>query len=118
MSKKKKGTIAKEIRESDERLKFLVASRIQRVRKHLNFTAQRLAAEMGISRTALTQIETGRNHINAVTLLKLASVLKCDIKEFFPSVPSSATLTELDVETVKKESAEAAELLRKAFSKK
>ena len=102
---------------SDDELKMLIAKRIKRVRGRLGYTAKRVAREIGISRSALSQIETGRIHINAVTLCKLAYVLKCNIDEFFPKVPDSSSLTESDVTLVAQENAQAAAFFQKAFPK-
>jgi transcriptional regulator with XRE-family HTH domain len=104
--------------QSDEQLKMLLAKHIQKVRKRRGVTARKVADDMGIKRTTLTQMETGRNHFNAVTIFRLASALKCDIKELFPTVPDTTSLTEADAAEVAQESAQAAALLKGAFPKK
>jgi transcriptional regulator with XRE-family HTH domain len=103
---------------SDDDLKLLIAKRIKRIRGRLGYTAKRVANELGISRSALSQIETGRIHINAVTLCKLAYILKCNVEEFFPKVPNSSSLTESDITLVAQENEQAAEFLKKAFNSK
>jgi transcriptional regulator with XRE-family HTH domain len=115
---KKQDKISKEKKTADKALKSLLAKHIQNVRKRRGITARKAAEDIGISRTALTQMETGNNHFNAVTLFRLASALKCDIKEFFPTVPESVSLTDADAANVAQENAQAAELLKKAFPKK
>lgn len=117
-STKKQAKILKGKEVADKALKDLLAKHIQNVRKRRRITARKAAEDIGISRTALTQMETGSNHFNAVTLFRLASALKCDIKEFFPMVPESISLTDADAADVARENAQAAELLRKAFPKK
>lgn len=106
----------KKKRDSDT-LKALLAKHIQKIRKR-KMTARQAATELGISRTALTQMETGTNHFNAVTLYRLAAILKCDIRELFPLVPDSTSLTEADAEEMKRENAKAAEFLKKAYPSK
>lgn len=103
---------------SDDELKLLIAKRIKRIRGRLGYTAKRVANELGISRSALSQIETGRIHINAVTLCKLAYVLHCNVEEFFPKVPNSSSLTESDITLVAQENEQAAEFFKKAFKPK
>ncbi len=102
---------------SDDELKLLIAKRIKRIRGRLGYTAKRAALGVGISRSALSQIETGRIHINAVTLCKLAYVLQCNVDEFFPKVPNSSSLTESDVTLVAQENEQAADFFKKAFPK-
>jgi transcriptional regulator with XRE-family HTH domain len=111
------GTILLEKSQTDAELKILLAKHIQKVRKR-RMTARKAAEGVGIKRTTLTQMETGRNHFSAVTLFRLASVLKCDIKELFPTVPESISFTESDAAEVAQENAQAAELLKRAFPKK
>lgn len=113
-----KGKMTKEKEVSDEGLKLLLAKHIQKVRKRRGMTARKVAEDIGVSRSALTQMETGRNHFNAVTIFRLASALKCDIKELFPSVPESTSLTDADAADVAQENAQAATFLKKAFRKK
>ena len=103
---------------SDDELKLLIAKRIKRIRGRLGYNAKKVAAELGISRSAVSQIETGRIHINAVMLCKLAYVLHCNVEEFFPKVPDSASLTESDITMVAQENEQAAEFFKKAFKTK
>ncbi|KKW22923.1 MAG: DNA-binding helix-turn-helix protein [Candidatus Kaiserbacteria bacterium GW2011_GWA2_52_12] len=99
-------------------LKRLIGKRIQTVRSRLGRTAKWVAIRMDIDRSTLSQIETGTIHINAVTLFKLAAILRCDIQDFFPTVPDSSSLTERDVELFAQENAQAAVFLKKAFKPK
>lgn len=80
-----------------------VGRKIQEIRKRLGFSARKMAEVLDISREAFTQIETGRNNINAVSLWKLACRLGCRIDDFFPPVPEGFTLTKADVGFVAKE---------------
>ena len=99
----------------DSDLKKLIGGRIQRIRKRMDKTARLVAEQANISRESLTQIENGRNNINAVLLWKIAAVLKCDIKDFFPAVPDSASLTQNDIKIIAAEDKQAAEFAKKAF---
>lgn len=119
MTKVKNATIGTEPGEDANRnLKRLIGRRIQKVRGRLGRTAKSVAKQMGIDRSTLSQIETGRMHINAVTLFKLASILRCDVQELFPAVPDSSSLTQRDVELFAQEDVQAAEFLKKAFKPK
>jgi transcriptional regulator with XRE-family HTH domain len=117
MTKKKGGTINVDAQE-DEDLKKIIGSRIQRARRHLGRTADWVARGIGISRGAITQVENGRNNISAALLWRIASVLECDIKDFFPDVPDSKTLNQADYEKIKREDARAALYAKKAFKMK
>lgn len=118
MAAKRKGKIMEEQDTSDAELRLLLAKHIQNIRKRRGITARKVAEDMGIKRTTLTQMETGRNHFNAVTLYKLASTLQCDIKDLFPTVPDSVSLTDADQKEVERENAQAWQLLKKAFPRK
>ncbi len=114
MPKNKRGTIDIST-QGEEDLRKIIGSRIQRVRRRLGRTADWVARKIGMSRAAVTQIENGRNNINATLLWKIASVLECDIKEFFPIVPDSKTLDQADFEKIKKENERAAVYAKQAF---
>ncbi|RJO61204.1 XRE family transcriptional regulator [candidate division WS5 bacterium] len=114
MTKKKQGII-KASAQGDKELKKIIGSRIQRVRRHLGRTADWVARGIGVSRGAITQVENGRNNISATLLWKIATVLECDIKEFFPNVPDAKTLDQADIEKIGKENERAADYARKAF---
>jgi transcriptional regulator with XRE-family HTH domain len=115
MAKKRKGKMSRKKADPDAGLKVLLAKHIQKVRMRRGITARQAAEAMGMTRTALTQMETGRNHFNAVTLYRLASVLKCDIKDLFPGVPDARSLTDADAAEVAMENAQAAAFITKAF---
>jgi transcriptional regulator with XRE-family HTH domain len=117
MAKKKRGII--EVgSQGDVELKELVGARIKRARRHFGRTANWVANNVGVTRGAITQIENGRNNISAILLWKIASVLECDIKEFFPNVPDSRTLNQADFEKISKENERAAAYAKKAYNKK
>lgn len=103
--------------ETDDDLKRIIGGRVRRARKRLDRTARWLAEQIGSSRVALTQIENGRNNINATLLWKIASVLHCEMKEFFPDVPDSTSLSQTDLNTIALENKQAAEFAKKAFKK-
>ena len=104
--------------DTEPNLKRLIGKRIQKIRNRLGKPAKWVAGQMQINRSTLSQMETGTIHINAVALYKLAYVLKCDVREFFPTVPDSSSLTERDVALLAQEDTQAAEFLKKAFKQK
>ena len=116
MAKKKSSTIEAGV-ENDDELKKLIGGKVKRVRRRRDRTARWVGEQAGISRIALTQIENGRNNISAVLLWKIASVLHCDIKEFFPAVPDSSALNQADLSTIALEDKQAAEFAKRAFKK-
>jgi len=117
MPTKRKSTIEVGIN-SDDDLKKVIGGRIKRIRKRFDRSASWVAERIGISRGALTQIENGRNNINATLLWKIASIFKCDIKDFFPAVPDSAPLTQADLNVIALEDKQAAEFAKRAFKSK
>jgi transcriptional regulator with XRE-family HTH domain len=60
-----------------------LSKRIADIRKAKGFTQERLAEEAEIDRVALANIETGRRRPTVITLYKLSSALKVDVKDFF-----------------------------------
>lgn len=60
-----------------------VSKRIADLRKAKGFTQERLAEEADIDRVALANIETGRRRPTVITLYKLATALKVEVKDFF-----------------------------------
>lgn len=102
----------------DKGLCALIGKKIQKIRKHREQSARWVAEQIGVSRAAISQIETGRNHVNAVMLLKLAKVLKCGVQDFFPNIINTDSLTNTDVEVVARENQKAAEFFGRAFKVK
>jgi Zn-dependent peptidase ImmA (M78 family)/transcriptional regulator with XRE-family HTH domain len=66
-----------------------VGARIATSRKGLGLSQDDLAAEVGLDRTAITKIETGRRHINTLELVRLAEVLHRPLDWFVSSPPAS-----------------------------
>jgi transcriptional regulator with XRE-family HTH domain len=118
MTKKSKGKMQSDADKANDDLKLLIGKRIKRVRNRLDKSAKWVAVRMDMDRSTLSQIENGHIHVNAVTLLKLASKLGCDIRDFFPTVPDSSSLTQLDVELFAQEDTQAAAFLKRAFKPK
>ena len=103
MKTKKKGTINKEWTSPDSEIKKGIGRKVQEIRKKQNHSAARVAAELGMTREALTQIETGRNNVNAVLLWKLACLLGCKTENFFPIIPRGFSLSKIDLQSIAKE---------------
>lgn len=93
---------------TDAEIKADIAKRVREMRKKLNLSASQIAKKLGISREAVTHIETGRNNISAVSLWKLATLFHCDIKDFFPAIPDGFALTKVDLHKVAQEDKNAA----------
>lgn len=117
MPRKIKGTIKLEV-DSDDKIKRIIGGRIKRIRNRFGKSTEWVAKRIGLSRSALSQIENGRNNVNATLIWKIASVLKCDIKDFFPAVPDSTSLNQADLSIIASEDKQAAEFAKKAFKLK
>lgn len=100
---------------TDKEIKDEIAKKIREMRNKLGLSASRIAEELGISREAVTHIETGRNNISAVSLWKLATLFNCDIKDFFPVIPNGFALTKVDLHKVAQEDKNAAIWAEKLF---
>lgn len=59
---------------------------VSRVRQATNLTQQLLATKVGLTRTSITNIEKGRQPIQAHVLVALARVLKISVTELLPNV--------------------------------
>ena len=65
---------------SDERLKL--AERLKAAREYLGFSQDEVAKFLGISRSALSNIETGQRRVEAVELSRLATLYKKPVTYF------------------------------------
>jgi transcriptional regulator with XRE-family HTH domain len=73
------------------------------MRDKLRLSAANIAEKLGVSREAITQIETGRNNITAVSIWKLATLFNCDLADFFPKVPEGYGLSRVDLHAISQE---------------
>lgn len=109
----------KELIDTDLEIKKEVGENIKRIRRSLRTfsSAEKVSKNLGISRVAYTQIENGKNHVNAVTLWKLATLFGCEVKEFFPSTPEGFELSPKDLEAIKKVDEKAVDWAERLFKK-
>lgn len=116
MEKEKKGKISKET-DAETEIRKYIGKKIQEIRNKLGLSARRISEELKISREAVTHIETGRNNISAVSLWKLAVLFKCDVNDFFPTVPDGYALTRVDINKIAQEDERAVQWAEKLFKK-
>ncbi|MEX2411765.1 MAG: type II toxin-antitoxin system antitoxin SocA domain-containing protein, partial [Candidatus Paceibacterota bacterium] len=62
-----------------------IGKRIEKYRKQKGWTQQNLADSMGMSRSAITQIEQGNRNVTAPELFQLSEKLKFPVSEIFSS---------------------------------
>ena len=62
-----------------------VARNIAFVRRSKGFTQEKLAAEAGVDRVAIANLETQKRRPTVTTLYRLAEALEVDITDFFTS---------------------------------
>lgn len=67
-----------------ENLYMAIGKRIREARVKLSLTQEELAAALRMSRTSVTNIEKGRQHVLVHTLYAIASVLKIDVRQLLP----------------------------------
>jgi transcriptional regulator with XRE-family HTH domain len=60
-----------------------LARQLATMRKLRGLTQEQLAAEAGLDRVAIANIETGRRNPTVMTLFKLADALGVEVKDFF-----------------------------------
>lgn len=111
------------VRDSDDgierEIRAAIGSRIAELRRKRKLTARVVGEKLRISREAVTQIENGRNNITALALWKLATLFRCDIKDFFPDVPDGYGLTRIDTDKIAQEGGQkAARWAEELFGKK
>ena len=59
---------------------------VKDLRKQQGLSQELLAAEAGLDRAFLSQVETGRKQPSLLTIFRLASALKLDVSELFKEV--------------------------------
>jgi Zn-dependent peptidase ImmA (M78 family)/DNA-binding XRE family transcriptional regulator len=74
---------------SDDQEWVEVGARIAAGRKARGLSQDDLAGRLGLDRTAVTKIETGRRHINSLELVRLAEVLERPLESFVSDPPAS-----------------------------
>ena len=75
----------------------LIGRRIRLLRTAKNLTQTGLAKEMGISQTHLCNIECGRVPVTLPNLLKLHSLLECNMSSFLVDLDEQAEAKEKDI---------------------
>ena len=115
--KARRSTIIEEKDATESEIRKVIGKKIKEMRNKLGLSALRVAGELGVSREAITHIETGRNNISAISLWKLAILFNCDVGDFFPTVPDGYALTKVDLHKVAQEDERAAEWAEKLFRK-
>jgi transcriptional regulator with XRE-family HTH domain len=76
-----------------ERHPALVAlgKQIQKVRKSRGISQEAFATEAGLGRSYYGGVERGERNISALNLIRIASALKVDVGELFPTSNRSGT---------------------------
>lgn len=75
----------------------LIGRRIRLLRTAKNLTQTGLAKEMGISQTHLCNIECGRVPVTLPNLLKLHSLLECNMSSFVVDLDEQADAKDKDI---------------------
>lgn len=118
MKKAIKGTINPEVLDTDKEIRKAIGGKIRMVRDRTHHSAAVVAQRLGVSREALTHIETGRNNISATSLWKLATLFACGVQDFFPEVPDGFALSPMDTKLLAQEDNRAAKWAEELFKKK
>lgn len=78
-----------------------IGRRIKELRMQRGMSQVQLAKEIGLSQTNLSNVERGRTGATLANLLKIRSVLKCKMADFFVNidgVPEAADKVAEDIE--------------------
>jgi len=117
--KKTSATIKNNDGEIEGQIREAIGNRIAELRRKRKLSARLVGEKLKISREAVTHIETGRNNVTALALWKLATLLHCDVRDFFPDVPDGYGLTRIDTEKIAQEGGqEAAKWAKELFGGK
>ena len=74
-----------------------VGERLRKVRKQRCLSQEALARLVGLTRTSLTNIESGRQHPPLHTFCEIAEQLEADLSELLPRSPALATTVDVGV---------------------
>jgi transcriptional regulator with XRE-family HTH domain len=78
---------AKEIEEGNRMISQHVGSRLKFYRKRKGYNQSEISTAIGLTRTSISNIETGRQSMTIETLLKCCAVLGCKPTDILPEVP-------------------------------
>lgn len=84
-----------------ERVYVQFGVRLRQARKTANLTQDTLAECVGLSRTSITNIERGRQHVSLHMLYQLAAAVHCSVIDLLPDEPKD---TDLDIANLLKKS--------------
>lgn len=70
----------------------LTANKIKELRRSIGFSAESVASDLGISKTALSQLENGKVEITLTRLESLSKVFNIPLENFLPSGNGSQTI--------------------------
>ena len=79
-----------------ENIKIL-ANRVKMLRMRKGVSQTRMAEEIGVSQTNLSNMESGRTAITIQNLFKIQKVLDCKMKDFFVDFDSSESVEDKQV---------------------
>ncbi len=74
---------------------------LRSARKAANLTQEALAERVGLSRTSITNIEKGRQHVSLHMLFTLAAAIGVELVELLPQKEASYKLEMIDQELLK-----------------
>ncbi|MFK5972622.1 MAG: helix-turn-helix transcriptional regulator [Flavobacteriaceae bacterium] len=66
---------------------ILLGIQIRNLRKNKGLSQESMALEAGIDRSYMGSIERGERNVSFLTLVKIATVLECEISTFTKNIP-------------------------------
>lgn len=78
-----------------------IGKNIKVLRRRLNMTQTKLAADVNLSRASITNIEIGNTTTTAKNILNLCNALQCTPNDLFPITQVELTKRKVITETIK-----------------
>ncbi len=86
----------------------IIGENIKSRRKEKGYNQDCLGKLVGLNRSSITNIESGRQRLLAHTLFELANVLKCEAKDLLPTIKevekNEITISDTENKKINKES--------------
>ncbi len=82
---------------NEEQLRKALADKLRITREYLGLSQEEVSRAVGISRSAISLIESGRRKVDVVEIQSFARVLQCSIADLTEEVPVPSISPKLDV---------------------
>jgi transcriptional regulator with XRE-family HTH domain len=84
----------------DKELRLYLGKRVKELRKSAGVSQEVVAAILNITRTSVTNIETGRQGLTAENIVTMCQLFKCTPNDIFPKINNVDFTVEVKEETI------------------